>query len=66
MHTGGREWGGRGMKQYPSKQIKKTPIKKNAIKPKIGGPLLAIFPESLDTPPPSNFGKNFKYPSLDF
>jgi hypothetical protein len=38
----------------------KTLVNKNAIKPKIRGPPLAIFPESLN--PPRDFGKNFRYP----
>ena len=47
-----------GMKQHPPRQIFKKLVNKNAIKPKIGGPTLAIFPENLD--PPWDFGKNFK------
>jgi hypothetical protein len=49
------------MKQHPPRQIFEKLVNKNAIKPKIGGPPQAIFPESLD-PPPRNFGKNIPYP----
>jgi hypothetical protein len=38
----------------------KTLANKNAIKPQIRGPPMAIFPERLD--PPRDFGKNFRYP----
>jgi hypothetical protein len=48
------------MKQHPPRQIFEKLVNKNAIKPKIGGPPQAIFPESLD--PPRNFGKNIPYP----
>jgi hypothetical protein len=43
------------MKQHPLRQIFEKLVNKNAIKRKIGGPPLAIFPETLD--PPRNFGK---------
>jgi hypothetical protein len=49
------------MKQHPPRQIFEKLVNKNAIKRKIGGPPLAIFPETLD-PPPRNFGKNIPYP----
>jgi hypothetical protein len=48
------------MKQYPPRQIFEELVNKNAIKRKIGGPSLGIFPETLD--PPRNFGKNIPYP----
>jgi hypothetical protein len=48
------------MKQNPPRHIFEKLVNKNAIKPKIGGPPLAIFPETLD--PLRDFGKNFKYP----
>jgi hypothetical protein len=51
------------MKKHPLRQIFEKLVNKNAIKRKIGGPPLAIFPETLD--PPRDFGKNFKTP-LDF
>jgi hypothetical protein len=50
------------MKQHPPREIFEKLVNKNAIKCKIGGPPLAIFPETLDPPPPWDFGKNFKYP----
>jgi hypothetical protein len=37
------------MKQHPPEQILEKLVNKNAIKPKIGGHPLAIFPETLDT-----------------
>jgi hypothetical protein len=47
------------------KQIFEKLVNKNAINPKLGGgPSLQFFPESLD--PSKDFGKNFKYPLLDF
>jgi hypothetical protein len=61
MHTGGVRGEG-GMKQHPPRQIFEKLVNKNAIKRKIGGPPLAIFPETLDPPPPRNFGKNIPYP----
>jgi hypothetical protein len=48
------------MKQHPPRQIFEKLVNENAIKRKIGGPPLAIFPETLD--PPRNFGKNIPYP----
>jgi hypothetical protein len=48
------------MKQHPPRQIFEKLVNKNAIKRNIGGPPLAIFPETLD--PPRNFGKNIPYP----
>jgi hypothetical protein len=54
------------MKQHPPRQIFEKLVNKNAIKHKIGGPPLAIFPETLD-PTPRNFGKNIPNPPpLDF
>jgi hypothetical protein len=40
------------MKQHPPRQIFEKLVNKNAIKVKlkIGGPPLAIFPETLDPP----------------
>ena len=58
MHTGGRGEG--GYETAPPRQIFEKLVNKNAIKRKIGGPPLAIFPETLD--PPRNFGKNIPYP----
>ncbi len=40
------------MKQHPPRQIFEKLVNKNAIKLKIGVPPLAIFPETLDPPPP--------------
>ncbi len=57
---GGGKGGRGGMKQHPPRQIFEKLVNKNAIKRKIGGPPLAIFPETLD--PPRNFGKNIPYP----
>jgi len=45
------------MKQH-TMQIFEKRVNKNAIKPKIRGPPLAIVPERLD--PSRVFGKNFK------
>ncbi len=73
MHTGGVRWGGgwggggRGDGKYntPLRQISKHLLIKNAIKPEIGGPPQAIFPETLD--PPRDFGKKHQVPPpLDF
>jgi hypothetical protein len=57
---GGGVRGAGGYETAPPRQIFKKLVNKNAIKPKIGGPPQAIFPESLD--PPRNFGKNIRYP----
>jgi hypothetical protein len=45
--------GGKGTGKYrsPPRANFKTLVNKNAIKPEIGGPPQAIFPESLDPPP---------------
>jgi hypothetical protein len=67
MHTGGVRWGGGGWVNIvpPPRQIFEKLVNKNAIKPKIGGPPQAIFPESLD--PPRDFGKKHQVPPpLDF
>jgi hypothetical protein len=58
--------GGKGEGKYRTPHANfKTLNLKNAIKPKTGGPPLAIFPESLD--PPRDLCKNFRYPpTLDF
>ncbi len=53
------------MKQHPPTQIFEKLVNKNAIKCKIGAPPMAIFPETIDPPPP-DFGKNFKYPPWQF
>jgi hypothetical protein len=45
---------------YP-RQIFKKLVNKNAIKPKIGGPPWQFFLKPM-TPPPRDFGENFKYP----
>ncbi len=69
MHTGGGKGGGGGGYETapPPRQIFEKLVNKNAIKRKIGGPPLAIFPETLDPPPPRNFGKNIPNPPpLDF
>ena len=47
MHTGGVRGEGGGMKPHPPRQIFGKLVNKNAIKRKIGGPPLAIFPETL-------------------
>jgi hypothetical protein len=58
MHT--RRVRGRGrVKIGPPLANFKRLFNKNAIKPKIGGPL-AFFPESLD--PPRDVAKNLSYP----
>jgi hypothetical protein len=52
MHAGGGG-GVRGEGVYetaPPRQIFEKLVNKKAIKPKIGGPPLAIFPETLDPP----------------
>ncbi len=62
MHTGGDVGGGGG---YPPQTNFKILVNKNAIKPEIGPPPQAIFPESLD--PPREFGKKHQVPPpLDF
>jgi hypothetical protein len=48
------------MKQHSPRQIFEKLVNKNAIKRKIGGPPLAIFPETLNPGPPMDFGKNYK------
>ena len=54
------------MKQHLPRQIFKKLVNKNAIKRKIGGPPLAIFPETLDPPPPGILVKLQVPPPLDF
>jgi hypothetical protein len=62
MHTGGPGGeGGGGYETAPPRQIFVKLVNKNAIKRKICGPPLAIFPETLDHPP-MNFGKNIPNP----
>jgi hypothetical protein len=53
------------MKQHPPRQIFKKLVNKNAIKHKIGGPPLAIFPETLD-PSLGILAKTSRTPPLDF
>jgi hypothetical protein len=53
------------MKQHPPRQIFEKLVNKNAIKPKIGGPPQAIFPETLD-PPLGILAKTSVPPPLDF
>jgi hypothetical protein len=66
MHTEGGEVGGGGrVNIIPPQANFKTLVNTNAIKPKIGGPPQAIFPETLD--PPRDFGKKHQvHPPLDF
>ena len=54
-----------GMKQHPLRQIFEKLVNKNAIKRKIGGPPLAIFPETLD-PPLGILAKTSRTPSPGF
>ncbi len=49
---GGGVRGGGGYETAPPRQIFEKLVNKNAIKRKIGGPPLAIFPKTLDLPPP--------------
>jgi hypothetical protein len=65
MHKGGVRGVG-GYETAPPSQIVFKLVIKNAIKCKIGGPPLSIFPETLDPPPPWDFGKNFEYPTWIF
>jgi hypothetical protein len=53
------------MKQHPPRQIFEKLVNKNAIKRKIGGPPLAIFPETLD-PPLGILAKTSRTPSPGF
>jgi hypothetical protein len=53
------------MKQHPPRQIFEKFVNKNAIKCKIGGPPLAIFPETLD-PPIGILAKTSRTPSPGF
>jgi hypothetical protein len=64
MHTGGGGGGGRGrVNRVPPQANFKTLVNNNAIKPEIGGPPQAIFPESLDPPAPLGIlAKNIRYP----
>ncbi len=51
MHTGGRRGGGyETAHTHTPRQIFEKRDNKKAIKPIIGGPPLAIFPETLDPP----------------
>ena len=52
------------MNQHPPRQIFEKLVNKNAIKRKIGGPPLAIFPETLD--PPLGILANTSSTPLDF
>ncbi len=61
-HRGGK---GGGMKQHPPRQIFEKLVNKNAIKRKIGGHPLAIFPETLD-PPLGILAKTSRTPSPGF
>jgi hypothetical protein len=63
-HRGGK--GGKGgYETAPPRQIFKKLVNKNAIKRKIGGPPLAIFPETLD-PPLGILVKTSRTPSPGF
>jgi hypothetical protein len=53
------------MKQHPPRQIFEKLVIKNAIKRKIGGPPLAIFPETLD-PSLGILAKTSRTPSPGF
>jgi hypothetical protein len=53
------------MKQHPPRKIFRKLVNKNAIKRKIGGPPLAIFPETLD-PPLGIWAKTSLTPSPGF
>jgi hypothetical protein len=53
------------MKQHPPRQIFEKLVNKNAIKRKIGGPPLAISPETLD-PPLGILAKTSRTPSPGF
>ena len=48
------------MEQHPPRKIFEKLVNKNAIKRKIGGPPHAIFPETLDPPPPPTVVRNIK------
>jgi hypothetical protein len=50
------------MKKHPPRQTFEKLVNKNAIKRKIGGPPLAIFPETLD-PPLGILAKTSRTPS---
>ncbi len=63
-HRGGGVRGCGGDETAPPRQIFEKLVNKNAIKPKIGGPPQAIFPESLD--PPEFLQKHPVPPPLDF
>jgi hypothetical protein len=53
------------MKQHPPREIFEKLVNKNAIKRKIGGPPLAIFPETLN-PPLGILAKTSRTPSPGF
>ncbi len=48
LHRCTQEGGGGG--GFETGKLKKKLVYKNAMKPKIGGPPMAIFPESIDPP----------------
>jgi hypothetical protein len=57
---GGGGEGGKGTGKYRTPQANfRTLININAIKPEIGGPSQAIFPESLD--PPRDLDRHFPW-----
>jgi hypothetical protein len=68
IDTHGRGGGGPGGRGY---EVKASPlgliknVNKNALKPKIGNPLVNVCVESIDPtplyPPPSDFSKNLSY-----
>ncbi len=63
MHSGGGKGGGGGYETAPPpRQIFKKLVNKNEIKCKIGGPPQAIFPETLDPPPPYEFWQKLQVP----
>ena len=53
------------MKEHPPGKFVEKLVNKNAIKRKIGGPPLAIFPETLD-PPLGILAKTSRTPSPGF
>jgi hypothetical protein len=65
MHTGGVRGGGGYETAPPPRHIFEKLVNKNAIKRKIGGPPLAISPETLD-PPLGILAKTSRTPSPGF